>query len=761
MDLAHASPNASSNSKRPRVDVDENEEPTNRRRIRVSGACDVCRVRKDRCDGSRPTCDNCLRTRRECTYRPTKKRGLRTGYVRALETLLGLLLNTVEGLDPWLATLFEGQEAAPLFQFNHLEGQSKDVSTEVFINQWRKSALLKQIEHILSTEDNTDSEGTEAGKSFDRKVSQASILIADMLLRRDVAAPEILHDAISMTVEPQPVSRTIPVEESAIRSHSSPCDDFPVEPFTEFEARVPIPPITDEDYTLCHVGEELSTPLPADWQSLLDLYFSTTHCWLPMCQKHELLRTAYIMSSGSATQNSGVTVSHDERASMMAILAYASFQRSIGGTGMMSTEDPVSTDLAASSCKAVESLLPNTAQSYKIGHVRTLLIMTLINITCGNQRQAWTSIGNTIYHITVLVKPYLQQERLAINLDEGVKRTLLCCMSLDCLVAAWNGLRPYFTRADIVSIGPLRTDGLEEWEPWKSQERSNAPVFEFNAPGRSLSTFNQVVNLVSILNDLLRSSKGVMTKCYPQMAQETISDWLQCIPPVPDETEASQSPQQLNYYLLISSTRELVSLHAEHRVFGETIYDIRNRLNRIDTLLQQLTNVTDRMFVSPVCSISLFLLRLAVDHSSQPSGRFDTELQGLQADLHKQMFPQSNMAIDVHNAQIEPSVRHQQHITEAVSYSEAHGQEHVRPDLLGARAGLRTVEPNAQHAVGYRIPGCTSPTPIGTAMSDHSNILSATRSLAVVSDAGHNSVGLPLTDDSLFQSLADLDSADW
>ncbi|EEU38491.1 uncharacterized protein NECHADRAFT_55236, partial [Fusarium vanettenii 77-13-4] len=55
------------------------------KRKRVSRACDYCRARKHRCDGRRPACSRCSATHQPCSYgSDIKKRGLPTGYVRAL-----------------------------------------------------------------------------------------------------------------------------------------------------------------------------------------------------------------------------------------------------------------------------------------------------------------------------------------------------------------------------------------------------------------------------------------------------------------------------------------------------------------------------------------------------------------------------------------------------------------------------------------------------------------------------------------------------
>ncbi|KAI9037820.1 uncharacterized protein KD926_011609 [Aspergillus affinis] len=70
------------------------------KRRRVSKACDRCRQGKLKCNGVRPQCDTCLKADKPCSYGiEIRRRGLRTGYVRALECLWGLILQSIDGSE--------------------------------------------------------------------------------------------------------------------------------------------------------------------------------------------------------------------------------------------------------------------------------------------------------------------------------------------------------------------------------------------------------------------------------------------------------------------------------------------------------------------------------------------------------------------------------------------------------------------------------------------------------------------------------------
>jgi len=63
--------------------------------------------------------------------------------------------------------------------------------------------------------------------------------------------------------------------------------------------------------------------LPSETWHLLDVYFSYTHSWLPIIEKHDLLRTSYQYSQN---RNIGSTPGSGENAALWAAIAYAKFQ---------------------------------------------------------------------------------------------------------------------------------------------------------------------------------------------------------------------------------------------------------------------------------------------------------------------------------------------------------------------------------------------------------------------------------------------------
>jgi hypothetical protein len=129
-------------------------------RKRVSQACDQCRTKKLKCDGSRPSCSTCICLSRQCFYGyAVKKRGLPEGYVRALERLLGLLLPDSGGLSALFERALEDETAkGNLIRPWNGDGSGSENLPEI----WRNSTLCKNLEQLLPALDAGDYKGHDA-----------------------------------------------------------------------------------------------------------------------------------------------------------------------------------------------------------------------------------------------------------------------------------------------------------------------------------------------------------------------------------------------------------------------------------------------------------------------------------------------------------------------------------------------------------------------------------------------------------------------
>lgn len=128
------------------------------KRQRVSQACDYCRKRKSKCDGAQPICSVCRLFKKSCTYGNSKKRGLQSGYVRGLESLLGLFIEHVPGSEMTIRTLLRSDYADASF----VGGEFLDRTTE----RWRGSELAKELKQLLSSDDDDSGPSVSQGNKL-------------------------------------------------------------------------------------------------------------------------------------------------------------------------------------------------------------------------------------------------------------------------------------------------------------------------------------------------------------------------------------------------------------------------------------------------------------------------------------------------------------------------------------------------------------------------------------------------------------------
>ncbi|KAI4924966.1 uncharacterized protein J4E92_007003 [Alternaria infectoria] len=126
-------------------------------------ACVLCRKRKLRCDGTRPTCSTCKRLNHDCAYDEVRKKsGPKRGYVKLLEQRLRKLriLLLVDGTDSWdteqVETLLKTQDTTDPSK----EAPRQDASSTYVANTISQS--LPNSTNVPNTAGNTQSRITGA-----------------------------------------------------------------------------------------------------------------------------------------------------------------------------------------------------------------------------------------------------------------------------------------------------------------------------------------------------------------------------------------------------------------------------------------------------------------------------------------------------------------------------------------------------------------------------------------------------------------------
>lgn len=201
------------------------------KRQRICRACDQCRRRKSKCDGAQPVCGICRSAGRTCTYEAGGgRRGLPSGYVRKLETALGLVFINIPNSEGILRGLLAEC------------GDAK--ATDRAVAAWRNSQVNRGISQMLVP-------GCKETSMEDSVEDEAEW---EDLENRDI----------------------IPTIESS-------------EPFIPTEEI----PLQAQPIIAAEPKDVLDVPIPNNTSDLLELYFTYTHCWFPILERRDLLRAMY------------------------------------------------------------------------------------------------------------------------------------------------------------------------------------------------------------------------------------------------------------------------------------------------------------------------------------------------------------------------------------------------------------------------------------------------------------------------------------
>ncbi|KAL4953479.1 fungal-specific transcription factor domain-containing protein [Aspergillus filifer] len=214
--------------------------PRGSKRQRICRACDQCRRRKSKCDGTQPVCKICQAAGRACSYENGGgRRGLPTGYVRSLETALGLLLQHI----PYSEKTLLGLLREPL-----AEGDR-----ELAVERWRASKVAPGLAEMMISGAGDVSLSTPENEEWDIELHQG---------------PQ----------EPRPTaagedSTNIPTQRASQIQHLKSSDP-------------------------------LESGLPGNTAALIDSYFVHTHSWFPVLERRDLLRAMHTYPNDDSSLSS-------------------------------------------------------------------------------------------------------------------------------------------------------------------------------------------------------------------------------------------------------------------------------------------------------------------------------------------------------------------------------------------------------------------------------------------------------------------------
>ncbi|KAM0554885.1 hypothetical protein ACHAPJ_006620 [Fusarium lateritium] len=522
----------------------------NKRLSRVSQACEPCRVRKSKCDGRQPVCTVCKRQRVECSYDPKpRKRGLRPGQYSSLErrALLAemiaafLLSKTPDSADS-VRAFFSFED--PDLPF--LSPGEKQAELDVLLDNWKKGPMSQWLCETAARTDPTldqmsrlranQASGTGAGNSItvggDDHSSSSRVGDQSSLAAR---SPQLVNPDVDMDMDLQSQNQT-------------------------------------------QANNRLQA-LPNDLESHFEKYFAYTHTWLPFVDKFKL--TASARSSSRLPQYaSELTSSQSANLSLIwAIVAYASLRSTRPGSRISSAE------AAKHSLALIPAFDPDMAHE----HIQALVILSLYFFESGGHRTSWLLIG-----LAGRVVVDLSSVTLGQHLSSISRRTSLACFVAEGVIAAGSGRKSQlptlhaqdkgWTKAlSAEKVYELEAEGWEEWSTWDMPGCNPSVVDSLTQsnqePFRVLSTFNQTVALVEILNTMPYSPNSSKRVESPSIQVDTpvdgppeLSTWAYRVaeshPPLaPMNGEGALLPQTINLhavYLLIRSM-----FHSENHVMKQ------------------------------------------------------------------------------------------------------------------------------------------------------------------------------------------------
>lgn len=460
------------------------------KRQRVSRACDQCRAAREKCDGIQPLCFPCVSQNRQCSWEePKKKRGVQTGYIRTLEMALGWIFDKMPESEKALHSLLthEGGQGRLL-----LAGKDTSAGTRLH-RRWRKSTVHAEIERVLSgdaasvrsaNESTPGEESEEEGP--EKETSEAK------------STPGILEPIDHLKIESESTDRpqqrppwredlTTPKFNSTniLRSPSN----FPSPP----RPRPPRDTVT----------------LPSNHWRLLDIYFSYTHIWFPILEKHALLKTGYSYPEDGLHLDRK-TPGSAGHAELWAALALTSYQETASKGRDNTQETPAdSTHIEPREVyRIARSLIPLEDGNFEARHVNALLLLTLVNMACDDINTAWLLAGVAC---RVALSLRLHENLSSILRHKQSAHTYMGCFILDTLLSARLGLTPHL-RPSMAHINlPHLDNDLDEWQPWMPcpdfgpSKRDMRPS---RMPSHSISSFGILHRIHLVLSRQLWDDHG-------------------------------------------------------------------------------------------------------------------------------------------------------------------------------------------------------------------------------------------------------------
>jgi len=501
-------------------------EPLHSKRQRVSRACDQCRLAREKCDGIQPVCFTCASSNRACSYTTSpKKRGIQPGYIRTLELALAWSFGSVPGVEDSLKQALQDGKSQGILSGKDVDGSAK------LHRKWRRSWICKGIDRLLSGSSLSDDPFEEPDSitdddEDDTHIPSSAAVETNLLTpvsqptSNSNLRPDIYSQARDIRTAPDTIQNGLP---------------FSIAP-----------------------GGTTKLKLPDNIWRLFDIYFNYTHSWLPIVEKHDILKMTY--SYPHEGLDISLTISGSgQHALLWSILALASVQEAFVADMSQTSISAASTYSPSELLSISENLTCRKHGHIELGHAQALLLQSLIQTASSKFDQAWILLGQAIRMALLLDATFLsgsfQSQRPSDQMDMRIKHVLLGCFILETLLSAYVGKSPMLDHSHLGRLVPLPENSIEEWHPWEgclgfgSQSPASSLV---RIPSHSLSIFNQLSKLIGLLSEYL-SRHGVNVGASDNSILPQLDQWLVLLPPdcmLNLDSNPQFTPQKLSLHLV-------------------------------------------------------------------------------------------------------------------------------------------------------------------------------------------------------------------
>lgn len=474
-------------------DQDHNS-PRKRKRTRVTKACELCRKRKEKCNGERPACSSCVTLGRSCSYATeSRRRGLPAGFIHSREVLLGLLLQVFDGAEELILQALQADQPG----YGRLAKQKcPQRACESLLRVWRRSRAATELEKVLEAVESREDDQSSPTPNFDAKLTALhNACVLDLSTESITIPPD--HGIIT------PAATSSLVNGPGDTPHSD-LPDIPALARTTDCASA----VTSKQSISALSIANVVPLLPESWPRLVELYMANTHCWLPILEPHSLLRSSALISQH--TPGSGQDcLSEGQRASFWSVLSYSLHQTPLAAPAGLSSQDAERTQLQQIDAYSRQLALKDY-ENYDLGHVHTFLLVALSHMGRCEWTSAWLWVGKAVY-VAIDLGINVSQKQQSISEgrpDDPGKRAFISCFLFDTLVASRLGRRPHLRSDDLNQFAEFRTESLEEWDSWRpyGQNTHGSVVRTSQGPARILSIWNNLLYLTRLLNQITCAS---------------------------------------------------------------------------------------------------------------------------------------------------------------------------------------------------------------------------------------------------------------